>query len=355
MNLLTIGWCVLLAIFVACLPMSRFVRMGMQLLTLGLFVGNFFWSIDVADYVIGGWRWIEPEELAAVAALYGGTGALLFTLAVAAVTPAAANRALLPRLCFVLIWAAIGGVFSRGPQDGMEIWSWLMTMGLSFGLLAAIGERDQLNRRLAAKVPRNRLLRLPAFFFFSGAASGLAWTLVMLVATVAIAHAHSDVPEPERLEVWAWLCVAYALAAMFLARHTPLTRWVAPVHTFAVALILIALGAMFPVVGSVLRANLVMDQIADEWWIPSVLATFHDSWHTQSGFAAYRSVTIIAARGAAAVMVVASAPWFLRRVAAFRPPQEQVLQPPSRSAAEFVASESPPGTAPMVSEEASRG
>lgn len=384
-NLVIIAWCVMVAIFVACLPMSKFLRMGAQLATLGLFIGVFVYSVNkLAWEVIHGsqvsWDWILL-----FAACFAGMSLILFTLSVAAVSPSPANRALLPRVCFTLVWLGVGVAFYFTALDDFIVWAWLAMVGLGLALVAAIGERDHLNRRLAATVPPNPVLRIPAFLFYSGAAGGIVWTLALMIATLVIIRAVADFPmgvlrlstggwytpssslsgirllDLHRLEVFAWLCLTYALLGFMLVRFTPLSKWVHPAHTFVIALLLMGVGSIWPAIASVLVDGPMSRQVPDSWWITSLYAALgSEIGVTREALAPVRVFAIAA--------VLSISPWLVKRMIAFRPlardgdaaAPEAASELPSASASAAAPprdTDDPgaPAAAPALSEEAGRG
>ena len=50
-------------------------------------------------------------------------------------------------------------------------------------LLVTISNADHLSRRVRRKIPQRGLIRFVAFFFFNGAAGGLAWIAGIAIIT----------------------------------------------------------------------------------------------------------------------------------------------------------------------------
>ncbi|MEX2673275.1 MAG: hypothetical protein WD294_14320 [Phycisphaeraceae bacterium] len=353
-NLMVISWCVLLAIFVASIPMARFARSIVQFGTFMAFVSAFSmtmqWSYGVISF--GVLTHVTVLGWLGLVGFYAGTALLLFTLAVAAVSPASSNRAVLPRACFVVVWAGTGVLaFAAGYSEAILLWGWGSVLALGLASLAAIGERDVLNRRLAAKVPRRHLLRVPAFLLFSGAANGIAWTLLLMAATVGIvwsqvsSTAILDPTEAMRLEVMATYLLSYSLVGFLLVRLTPLGKLINPAHTFAMALILMALGTAWPVVAAVLTGNMMLDQLSPSWWITSVGVVFSDSLEEP----------LWLGRVAVVLLVGAQLPWLVRRIARFRPPRAEA-DAPATPAVEVPTTNGDDALQPaVVTEENTRG
>ena len=72
------------------------------------------------------------------------------------------------------------------------ITAWMVGSGdrrLSILTVAALGERDAWSARVRRTIPRNPLLRLAAFLFYTGSAGGIAWCVLMFAATMLAARA----------------------------------------------------------------------------------------------------------------------------------------------------------------------
>lgn len=342
MNLVVIAWCVLLAILLASLPMARFVRTGVQLGSLIVFVWVFFITFAIAQEAVSGGflATLNVEDWLAMLVSYAGAGVLMFTLAVAAISPGASNRAVLPRLCFMGVWAVTAVALAMTAVS--QMWGWLAVVGLSAAMLVAIGERDVLNRRLAARVPRRVVMRVPAFFVFSGAANGIAWTVAMMVATLSIVYATVGGTDAQRVEIFATYAMAYGLAGFVLARFTLLSRWIAPAHAFVVGLVLMSVGAAFPLIAALMTGTTRVDDIARGWWLSSIWVAFSNRPFIEEA--------VWVGRAATAVMLLAVGPWFVSRVRRFRP-----LAADGGTAASAVGAEAAPAAAEGVEEEGDRG
>jgi hypothetical protein len=69
----------------------------------------------------------------------------------------------------------------------MVVWVVVFEIVFALALLAAVSERDRPGRRVLRSIPKSLPGRAAAFFFFSGAASGLAWASMMIVLTLGVA------------------------------------------------------------------------------------------------------------------------------------------------------------------------
>lgn len=117
---------------------------------------------------------------------------LLYVLAVALLSPAPSNRMFVPRLYMTSCWFVGGLVALLWAVNGRTVepvMGWMIVGGVAFSILmvAALGERDAWSARVRRMVPRNPLLRTMAFVLYTGAAGGIAWSVLMFAATVALA------------------------------------------------------------------------------------------------------------------------------------------------------------------------
>jgi hypothetical protein len=312
-NFVTVAVGVMFAIFMACIPAKRSTRFVLGLVTLGAMVGVFSsaFGFSMAATTFGfGPSMGTWEFWAGFATSIGfvvlGMG-LAIVLSVAMISPPSSNRALYVRLYLLGLWlisaaAAAAWTYYWKDLEVMIVWVGGTLCLLGLVMLGSISERDDLGPRVRRAVPRFAPLRIPAFLFFSGSAGGVAWTLLMTGATFAVAHyAHKwaidqSLPSakymPEFLDVAGVLtlyALAYLLTALFL-RRTILSWLIIPVNTYALALILMALGSIIPFLIMLLatdaRFNREMpwlmitvpftvlgnEKTTNQWWFVSIWA-----------------------------------------------------------------------------------
>jgi hypothetical protein len=331
--------CAQAAVFVACLPVSRALKLIFGLIELIVFAVAYFAAMAaVSGLVVGGihigiraadfWRGVIVMLI--VAGLLIG---LFFVLSVALIMPLASNRALPVRLFITIAWLAIGAtslIYSAVEKDHGPVIAWQVMFNLVFAvaLFVAVSERDRLGRRMLRAVPRSSLKRALSFFFFSGAASGLAWASVMVGLTLVVArlwakarpaYANAD----DLIDSVKWLggmCLSffcYALSGALLRRH--LLSRIGAEMTWIVSAILLALGSIVPLmIGYLVFFN-------DQWWSEDFAAWFVGNpfaWGNKGHRVLYVSVA-----GVWAVLVAAlSLHWFIGRVKSF----ERVSSPTVR-------------------------
>ncbi len=186
------------AIFLSCLPASK----GLKLLV-GLPAGGFMMSLvgmmtglsvdlmrEGVGSRLGTWEfWGASLSVTFIGLLLFG---FLHLAAIALVSPASANRALPLRsfvtvAWFLLLVVAVGWSVQSGALEPVSMWAGLATGGLVFALLIAVSEGDDVSVRIRRTIPEPGGRRMLAFFFYSGSAGGLAWTILLGAATLLVA------------------------------------------------------------------------------------------------------------------------------------------------------------------------
>ncbi len=186
------------AIFLSCLPASK----GLKLLV-GLPAGGFMMSlvgmmtamsVEMMREGIGSRLGTSGFWGGALSAVF--IGLLLFGFlhlaAIALVSPASANRALPLRAYVTVTWlltlvVAICWSVQSAALEPMNIWSGFANGGLIGALLIAVSEGDDVSVRIRRTIPVSSGRRALAFFFYSGSAGGLAWTILLGAATLLMA------------------------------------------------------------------------------------------------------------------------------------------------------------------------
>ena len=291
MDLMVVAACVMLALFLACIPANRALRSLLWLGGLGALLAAYSavtsWGWNVVTFGLGGTIgsadfWIGVAML--VGEFAAGMG-LLYLVSVAIISPPSANRALPVRLYMTILWlaiaaAAFGATVYYGTHAPVAGWVFQATPILLLAVLITISERDDWGPRIARSIPKNRLLRPFAFLLYSGNAGGSLWAVLMLALTLGGAwfwaeqglYASSgfgtgalfdvlDIFIPLSLYV-----VAYGLTAL-LIRRTPLRDALPPSSTYALALVLMAVGTIAPFVLALLVSRSPWYELSRDWFI----------------------------------------------------------------------------------------
>lgn len=159
-----------------------------------------------------------------------------YILSVCAVSSIHANRALWPRIYAAVFWF-IGLLFVIGTHIfssvtvGMaasEVWLILSTIVFLGFMFVASGERAKYGNRLRRYIPRNRLLRILIFPFFSGEINGIIYSIILMILTVGIFYLlpHMRISWEKMITViiglagyFTWYCLlALQIKRMFIRR-----------------------------------------------------------------------------------------------------------------------------------------
>lgn len=117
-----------------------------------------------------------------------------YILSVCAVSSTHANRAFWPRIYAAALWligllfAGFSYIFSTRSiaRDSGETWLVISTILFLAFMGVASGERSEYGNRIRKHIPRNRLLRIIAFPFFSGEVNGIIYAILFMTLTVGI-------------------------------------------------------------------------------------------------------------------------------------------------------------------------
>ncbi|MBN1675727.1 MAG: hypothetical protein JXR37_32085 [Kiritimatiellae bacterium] len=350
--LLAIAVCIQSSILVAAVPATRVFK---SLLGLGLAVGlcQAIGLMTLAGYTLleeGVGSMLAQAQFWGVAAtvVVLGLGAIWLqqVFAAALIMPPSANRALSVRLNLTAAWligGLITGIWAAAVSEAEILLFWLVPSMVvwSFALGMVVSERDQLSRRIRSAIPRRRLLRPVAFFFYTGPAGGLMWSFTMagftlFLAFVLAAQIGGWRGYEEALEVLAilWLYMfCYALTAS-IVRRLLLRSAVSHGKTWVIMLLLIMVGTLLPVFTGFVRDTLSPHN-KGTWRLGNIFTLGDES---------FRPVHMVFALSWAAAAVALSAPWLWRQIGAFKPLESTATpaRPETDPAAPPPAAQQPP-------------
>jgi hypothetical protein len=291
--------------------------------------------------VMGGVPLEMPEFWAGalgVGSVYLGLVGLFFVWSVAVISPPSTNRMLPVRLFMLLQWVVTGAasafwsrtVDHHGP---VQLWLMLTTVLFALQIVISINEREAWGSRVSRKIPRKVLLRPLAFLFYSGSAGGLAFSVLMILATFVAAglwheanpmiHGHNEAPAPFlAAALIAGYTLAYSLTAV-QARAWLFRRHIRPVYTWVLALLFLGLGCTLPFIAAYLvYFNEFRFPHETEWWLwanpfNAVYEALDKSWSDWNSIYFRVEDTILVVSAWCVLVVVASVPWFLGQVRGF--------------------------------------
>ncbi len=278
---------------------------------------------------------------------------LLHVLGVALLSPPAANRALPIRIYLTVLWL-IGYVVAavttwvQSDETALEIWFVFSVIVLAVSVVVTIAEPRTMSYRVRRSIPRHILPRMLVFPFFAGPYRGLIWSLG-LSALTALGYAisvavHSSWSVED--DIWNPMIIlllyagAYGLTALLICR-TLLKRFLPPLLTSVVLLILWALGSVLPLIAAFLF-DAWNHRIFGAWCVGNIFTLGYDDAHRTH---------LIFASAWLAIIAVAHLPWIRRMLADFHPPQ---IAAPEPSPTEALSIESTESTQSMESIEVDR-
>ncbi len=329
------------AILVGAVPMSMIFKTLLSLIVgvmalwiLGAVIVSMVWQMNTMGIGsrMGEWDFWVPI-LSFVICWLGGVG-LLFFLTVAMISPPPSNKAFPLRLYMTGAWVVSLGVFlfleysSSGGSDSLRVWAVFASVVLLMSLIVSVSERDVLGPRLLRSIPRNPLLRVPAFFLFSGAASGLCWSILMLALTLGIAWVSSawDVYgtsfSGNEFEMLAAIGVVGLYLLAYVLTAVLLRRWIfrhaaAVASTSAIALFLVAMGCIVPMI-VVYAINPMNWDMHGDWWL--ALNPFSVIYELNSGhWTSLQTRNLFIASIWSVVMILLNFRWLSGQIGSFRP------------------------------------
>jgi hypothetical protein len=329
-------------IFLACLPVGRAFKFMLGVFGLILMVFGYVSALASAGGMlwegvgskIGGmdfWQWVGI-----IAMNYGFQIGLLLALSIALIKPASANRALPVRLYLTAIWViggitALSGSWAEATHDPVIYWQTSFNIVFAFSIFTAVSERDWPGASVLRALPESFGKRFLRFFFTSGSANGLAWTVVMIVATYAVCwiwwRLFPNISSlGELVGSTRWLTVmnlylfCYALTAAFLRRHV--LKQISSKWTWVIGLMLFAIGSIVPfLIGLLVYMN------DSDWWQED-----YGRWLIGNPFAwdvaAHRELYLSIGAFWAVLAIAFNLQWFMERAKGFASIENAVEQMP---------------------------
>ncbi|MCI0684808.1 MAG: hypothetical protein L0Y71_22150 [Gemmataceae bacterium] len=328
-----------LMVFLAVIPANRVLKafLGVIGFAMLLFIFGMTLAATISLVHFGLSPMLENREFWSICATvvleFVGECGLLYTWAVALISAPSANR-ILPMRVFMLAFGLISGLahafIAYSTQQEEPFQSWILFMGQMTGLalFIAVNERQSWTPRVSRTIPRNPLLRVPAFLFYSGAAGGVLFAgllfgvMALGVWLFKLWHPLPVAPVMGTITDEMFNCMAVVLLYIYCYGMTAVLvrSWLMPgvqhVYTWVVMLFLIALGSLAPFLVSAL--------IFMGGW------NYHEHfvWVLGNpGFAIYEFVDrkldetayVYFAGAWAALVTLLNVVWFFRQMRAFRP------------------------------------
>ncbi|MCP4104823.1 MAG: hypothetical protein GY749_04690 [Desulfobacteraceae bacterium] len=162
---------------------NRVLRAVMGLGLIAIAAGSGFIIITMSNYMLwtgvgsrlGTWDfWAEAAIVLIPAGFLSG---FLYMLSVDEITPPSANRALGFRL-YITVSGLLTGIISF-ISSGIQEWFAPFLCIMAAALVSAVCEKDGQSLRVRHSIPHGKIKRTAAFFFYSGSANGIAWSIII--------------------------------------------------------------------------------------------------------------------------------------------------------------------------------
>jgi hypothetical protein len=343
------------AIFLGAVPANMGLKLLLGLGGLGVLVtmltSTIAFANEMLDFGLG--SRLDSVEFwliagAVVIALIATMG-LLFTWSVAIISSPSSNRALPVRLYVFGFWLVTGGIavfLTRRFREAAPLFMWacIIMVLLCAQIIVSINEREQWGLRVRRMIPRNVLLRVPAFLMYSGAGGGVLLAVLLIAPTLLLLYVplRSWVdPSPllERLDkdvrpvmsfsllLIALYTFAYCLTAVWL-RNVVFAGRIKTAYSWVLALILWALGSSLPFPLTFLFNNEEwrIGRVSPWWQISnpfSTLLTFSEFWSKDA--VEFREPCLLVLSMWSVLVSLWCLPWIVRQIRQFRPPEKETL------------------------------
>src|SRR5262249_52110661 len=179
-----------LMVFLAVIPANRVLKAFLGVIGFAALLFIFVMTlVGTIALTLEGLMAIDSREFWAVCATmfvgYLGMCGLLYTWSVGLISAPSANRALAMRvymLGYCLVSGGAAAWFSQMLGNETPFTYWPVSTGILIllCLLIAINERERWSPRVARTIPKNWLVRLPAFLVYSGAAGGVLFAGLLM-------------------------------------------------------------------------------------------------------------------------------------------------------------------------------
>jgi hypothetical protein len=221
-------------------------------------------------------------------------------------------------------WTASGAIsviiaYIQNSHAPLAVWAILSAIVFAGALFVAVGERETLGPRIVRSIPVSGAKRLLAFFFFSGAASGIAWAIACSLLTYGAFRLFTRGIPGSSHGVSGWViglplyALCYALTAS-LVRRRFLSRWLSQKYTWAVGLILLCIGSIVPFLTGFLAffGNWARWEEIGAWMVLNPFAL---------GIDKFQNTYLMVAFGWAVVVTFLNAGWFSDQLEPYRTPE----------------------------------
>jgi hypothetical protein len=233
----------------------------------------------------------------------------------------------------------IAAVWSKEVSHCGPVFAWVVLSVLLFCLqvLISVSEREAWGPRVARTIPRNVLLRVPAFLTYSGSAGGVLFSFAAAGLTLlggegwvraypALGGAGEWETVARVMGAVALYTACYCLSAVAL-RHYLFGGQFKPLITWVMALLLVGVGSAGPALVAYFLYYREWGAHAQEtWWLlpnpfASVIELADVRRHAGGGHPDYPRQCLLFTSIWAGAAALVCLPWFVRQALRFRPPE----------------------------------
>jgi ABC-type transport system involved in cytochrome c biogenesis permease component len=293
-----------------------------------------------------GMRMSSPEDWAimgTVVLAYLGLAGLFYVLGVACLSPASSNRSMPVRAYLTGMGIVVGVVVALWSLHDksltpMTIWTCVSVGFACVAMFIAVAEREDWTPRVRRYIPRNPLLRMAAWLFYTGSSGGMAWCVLIAGLSLGAAgvwaqycgdtYSGGGSGLTETLSIMAGMflyMLCYCLLAVLL-RHFVFRRL--PLFSMPLIVVGVMILAMF---GPMLLAYFTM---GDRWNVDPIprgfmlfgpFCLFADRDIFGSGRQPHLDAYLLTVGISAVVLSLASLPWAMGQWKRFRPLEKIVV------------------------------
>ncbi|HYG22111.1 MAG TPA: hypothetical protein VEH04_04950 [Verrucomicrobiae bacterium] len=336
-----------IAIFVACLPISRLFKVLLALFGIGWIMPAIAWLTFVfysmmqsgVGSLMGTSNFWNGFFLFFSLALAGTI--LLYLLSVALISPPSANRAFALRGYLTCAWligclVALYWVFKIRTAQVILVWGLISLSLLALAMVVVVSNHDALSLRVRRDIPANPFKRATALLFFNGAAGGIIWISLLSFITVGVMlivlHGATDrTPAFQTMSTddldeftvsiipTVLYALAYALTGLFLQRRFMPRR--SPKLAGIFTVLIPAVLALAPNI-ALFFANRLSFRAMEATQFGNVFNIYMvHNWPQRTAHLICAAIWII-------IAVLLNARWFANQIKAFRPLEKWTPAPP---------------------------
>ena len=329
-----------LMVFLAVIPSNRVLKAFLGVIGFAILVFIFSMTLGLS---VSGIQWglapfMEDRDFWVVCGCaligYAGLCGLLYSWSVGLICAPSANRMLPMRaymLGYTLVSFGLNTWLSRIANHEGPMVTWVLSTSILIFLclIISVNERERWSPRVSRTIPRNVLLRLPAFLLYSGAAGGLLFAgLLMGIMAIGvwIFQAWSIAPAFSGINVTQMLFSMFGIALLYTYCYSMtavlVRSWlfphISPAFNWVITIFLLAAGSLVPfLISALIFMGSWEYREQFSWLLGNPGAAMIEFADTRVSL--HQDAFLIFATAWAMLVTVLNLWWFARQVARFRP------------------------------------